>query len=149
MKFFSPSPPTSSSAESGGFFEFWLKNLKYYFWGRKIKNELFLENMYHSLGTNLYIFKRKKYFFYFFVFFTICWKMKPHILKKITTIFWQLRRLPDATFDWFLNFPMTMTYPWLLENCETNQNLHLVVCVIVRLFFFLKSRFWWYCNFTK
>ena len=37
MKNFSPSPSTSPSPESGGFFEIWLKNVKYYFWGGKIK----------------------------------------------------------------------------------------------------------------
>ena len=35
MKNFSPSPSTSPSPESGGFFEIWLKNGKCYFWGGK------------------------------------------------------------------------------------------------------------------
>ena len=37
--------------------------------------------------------------------------MKPHFLKKKNTpIFSQLRRVTGATFDWFLNFPGTLTY---------------------------------------
>ena len=30
--------------------------------------------------------------------------------EKITQIFSHFHRPPGATFDWFLNFPMTLTY---------------------------------------
>ena len=47
--------------------------------------------MYHSLGTNLYIFKRKKYFFYFFCIFYDFLKNETSFSEKITLHFSRLR----------------------------------------------------------
>ena len=43
--------------------------------------------MYHSLGTNLYIFKRKKYTLFFLYFLRHFEEKKPHFVKKITLLY--------------------------------------------------------------
>ena len=83
MKKFSPSPPTSPSPESGAFFEIWISNgnkiFKIIFYFRNF----FLQNIYQSLGTNIYFYERKNNFSDFFGFFTIFWRKKSHFQKKL------------------------------------------------------------------
>ena len=71
MKIFSPSSPTSPSPESGAFLEIWISNgnkiFKIIFYFRNF----FLQNIYQSLGTNIYFYERKNNFLDFFGFFTI------------------------------------------------------------------------------
>ena len=57
--------------------------------------------------------------------------------KKLVS---QLHRPPGANFDWFRNFPGTMSMSRSLENWETIQKLHQVVCGNDCIIFFLKSR---------
>ena len=51
----------------------------------------------------------------------------------ITLLHTRLHRPPGAIFEWFCNFPYLSTCLWCMENCQTIQKLHLVVCGSVRL----------------
>ena len=63
---------------------------------------------------------------------------RPRFPEK--KLVWQLHRPPGANFDWFRNFAGTMSMSRSLENWETIQKLHQVVCGSGCIIFFLKSR---------
>ena len=70
----------------------------------------------------------------------IFWKKISHFLKKV----WQFSHASTAKFCYMIrffgNFPETLGMSGSLENWETIQKLHQVVCGSSCIIFFLKSR---------
>ena len=82
-------------------------------------------------------------FFVIFCIFLDFLKIQIPFCEKNTLLHTRLHRPPGAIFEWFGNFPITPTYPLLLENCQTIKKMHLVVCgnADVRGYFFQKIRY--------
>ena len=110
---------------------------------------LFFQNIYESLGTKAYFFKRKKLIFIFLIFFTNFWKKISDFLKKVRNYSAVYRAKFYYKLGFFGNFSHTLGTLGVVENCETIQKLHLVVCGNGHIFFVLNPGFWQIDVFTK
>ena len=104
-----------------------------------IKSE---KNIYQTIHSTSFIFIFFGIFTIFFVFFPIFLKIESHFWKK-KIHFYTLASTAKfySRISFFGNFPQTLGMLGFMENCETFEKLHLVVCGSDCMIFFLKSGF--------
>ena len=97
--------------------------------------------MNESLGKNVYFLDRKDIFIIFFCIFYNFLKIKSYFLKKIQFYTTDYTAKFYYRIRFFGNFPQTLGMLGFMENCETTQKLHEVVCEIGSIYFLGRKKY--------